>query len=179
MKIQEIITEDGRIVSGVNTTVDVKPGETERQAAKFFGHGKPKELHKKARKNSDPNTLYNMGLVAENPKFDDVGQKIYKDGKTRVVHSPVADKNISTLDQRVDKFASDRDRYNAGTNDAVMSTKGTNELIARSRNNIKQAYNKQDAVDARQGAGMTYITKGKPVKFDPKNSSSNIKLSMD
>lgn len=29
------VDEDGRIVPGVNTTVDVKPGETERQAAKF------------------------------------------------------------------------------------------------------------------------------------------------
>ena len=29
------VTEDGKIVPGVNTTVDVKPGETERQAAKF------------------------------------------------------------------------------------------------------------------------------------------------
>lgn len=110
---------------------------------------------------------------------DDVGQKIYKGGTTRVVHTPVADKNISTLDQRVDKFASDRDTYNAGTNDATMSTKGTNELIAKAKSNIKQAYNKQDAVDARQGAGQSYITKGKPVKFDPKNSASNIKLAMD
>ena len=62
MKINDIY-EDGVIVPGVNTTVDVKPGKTERQAAKFFGHGKPKELHKKARKNSDPNTLYNLGLA--------------------------------------------------------------------------------------------------------------------
>jgi len=59
------LKEDGVIVPGVNTTVDVKPGETERQAAKFFGNGKPKELHKKARKNSTPGVLYNMGLVNE------------------------------------------------------------------------------------------------------------------
>ena len=57
------LNEDGVIVPGVNTTVDVKPGQTEKEAAKFFGHGKPKELDKKARKNSDPNTLYNMGLA--------------------------------------------------------------------------------------------------------------------
>jgi len=62
MRIKEL-TEDGVIVPGVNTTVDVKPGQTEKEAAKFFGHGKPKELDKKARKNSDPNTLYNMGLA--------------------------------------------------------------------------------------------------------------------
>jgi hypothetical protein len=67
MKINEVITtitEDGVIVPGVNTTVDVKPGETERQAAKF-GNGKIKPLHKKASKNSSPHTLYNLGLVAE------------------------------------------------------------------------------------------------------------------
>ena len=59
------LNEDGVIVPGVNTTVDVKPGETERQAAKFFGKGKPQELDKKARKNSTPGVLYNMGLVNE------------------------------------------------------------------------------------------------------------------
>jgi hypothetical protein len=57
-----LTNEDGVIVPGVNTTVDVKPGETERQAAKF-GNGKIKELMPKARKNSKPNTLYNMGLA--------------------------------------------------------------------------------------------------------------------
>lgn len=110
---------------------------------------------------------------------DDVGQKIYKGNTTRVVHTPVADKNISTLDQRVDKFARDRDRDNATYTGAKVTMPGTNELIAKSRSNIRQAYNKQDAVDARQGAGQSYITKGKPVRFDPKNSSSNIKLAMD
>ena len=48
MKIHEIILPDntdcemeaagvGKIVKGVNTTADVKPGETERQAKKFLG----------------------------------------------------------------------------------------------------------------------------------------------
>jgi hypothetical protein len=67
MKIYDIINEDGVIVPGVNTTVDVKPGETERQAAKF-GNGKIKELMPKARKNSKPNTLYNMGLAEKSSK---------------------------------------------------------------------------------------------------------------
>lgn len=110
---------------------------------------------------------------------DDVGQKIYKGGTTRVVHTPVADKNISTLDQRIDKFASDRDRYNAGSNDATMSTKGTNELIAKAKSNIKQAYNKQDKIDQRSGAGTSFIKKGEPVRFDKGNSSSNVKLELD
>ena len=38
MRISEILNEVGgvgKIVKGVNTTPDVKPGETQRQAAKF------------------------------------------------------------------------------------------------------------------------------------------------
>jgi hypothetical protein len=61
MKINDIISEDGRIVPGVNTTVDVKPGETERQAAKFFGNkGKPKPL---GIKGATPNQAFNLGLT--------------------------------------------------------------------------------------------------------------------
>ena len=63
MKVYEIINEDGVIVQGVNTTVDVKPGETERQAKKFFGgNGKPKPLGVKG---ATPNQAYNLGLVEQ------------------------------------------------------------------------------------------------------------------
>jgi len=56
------VYEDGRIIKGVNTTVDVKPGETERQAKKFFGgNGKPKLLN-----TSTTNKLFNLGLANEN-----------------------------------------------------------------------------------------------------------------
>jgi hypothetical protein len=59
MKIFDVLSEDGKIVPGVNTTVDVKPGETERQAKKFFGgDGKPKLLN-----NNTTNTLFNLGLA--------------------------------------------------------------------------------------------------------------------
>jgi hypothetical protein len=58
MKIHQI-TEDGVIVPGVNTTVDVKPGETERQAAKF-GNGKISLLFKNKNKRQNLNTLYNL-----------------------------------------------------------------------------------------------------------------------
>ena len=90
MKISDFVKEDGIIVPGVNTTDDVKPGETERQAAKFFGNGKPKELHKKARKNSDPNTLYNMGLVEAVVQAKDIVKVISniaarKDGKSHPI----------------------------------------------------------------------------------------------
>ena len=63
MKVFEIITEDGKIVPGANTTVDVQPGETERQAAKLFPMnkgGKPKTLS-----GSNVHKLQNMGLANE------------------------------------------------------------------------------------------------------------------
>ena len=65
MKLSEV-GGVGRITKQ-NTTKDVKPGETKRQAAKFGfttdSEGRPPELHKKARKNSDPNTLFNLGIT--------------------------------------------------------------------------------------------------------------------
>lgn len=35
MRYRDLISEEGRIVPGVNTTPDVKPGETKRQGAKL------------------------------------------------------------------------------------------------------------------------------------------------
>ena len=61
----ESIEEAGvGIIDKQNTTQDVKPGETERQAKKFFGgDGKPKPLHRSAASNSTPNKLFNLGLA--------------------------------------------------------------------------------------------------------------------
>jgi GNAT superfamily N-acetyltransferase len=64
---QPKVNEDGKIVKGVNTTADVKPGETQRQAAKFGNKlnskGEPPLLNAKARKNSSPHVLANLGLA--------------------------------------------------------------------------------------------------------------------
>lgn len=47
-----------------NTTPDVKPGETERQAKKFFGgNGKPKPL---GTKGATPHQAFNLGLTEDN-----------------------------------------------------------------------------------------------------------------
>lgn len=49
----------GKIVQGVNTTVDVKPGQTEKEAKKFFGgNGKPKPLG-----GSHGHKAFNLGLT--------------------------------------------------------------------------------------------------------------------
>jgi len=72
--------EDGKIVKGVNTTVDVKPGETKRQAAKFGNKvnskNEPPLLNAKARKNSSPHVLSNLGL-AESTQLNELFDKKY------------------------------------------------------------------------------------------------------
>jgi hypothetical protein len=53
----------GRITKQ-NATKDAPIGSEYANVKKLgFGSGKPKELHAKARKNSDPNTLFNLGLT--------------------------------------------------------------------------------------------------------------------
>ena len=66
--LTESMLEWGRIVKGVNTTVDVGPNEIKRQAAKFGNtvdkDGRPPTMSKRV-KGSSTNVLYNLGL-AEN-----------------------------------------------------------------------------------------------------------------
>ena len=65
MRLREIF-EDGRIVKGVNTTVDVNPNEIKTQAAKFGNSvdkdGRPPTLSKRV-KGKSTNVLYNLGLA--------------------------------------------------------------------------------------------------------------------
>ena len=65
MKLRELF-EDGRIVKGVNTTVDVGPNEIKTQAAKFGNtvdkDGVPPTLSKKV-KGKSTNVLFNLGLT--------------------------------------------------------------------------------------------------------------------
>jgi len=89
MKIYEILNEDGRIVKGVNTTVDVGPNEIKTQAAKFGNtvdkDGVPPTLSKKV-KGASTNVLYNLGEAKQrlDPKcwkgYRKDGTKM-KDGK--------------------------------------------------------------------------------------------------
>jgi lysozyme len=65
MRLRQLF-EDGRIVKGVNTTVDVGPGEIKTQAAKFGNtvdrDGRPPTLSKKV-KGKSTNVLFNLGLT--------------------------------------------------------------------------------------------------------------------
>ena len=76
------ITEAGvGIITKQNTTPDVKPGETQRQAAKLGmkldKKNRPPLAHKTAAKNTSANKAYNLGLVTE-------GKELY-DGKLPIV----------------------------------------------------------------------------------------------
>ena len=119
-------------------------------------------------KNIFPNINKKPRIVTNstNEAYDDVGQKIYKGNTTRIVHTPVADKNISIADKRIAKFSQQRDMDNLTYKGAKITTPGTNQTIAKAKSNINLAYNKQDKIDQRQGAGQSYITKGKPIKFE-------------
>lgn len=66
MRVYEVLIEDGRIVKGVNTTVDVGVGQIPIEAGKFGNavdrDGRPPTLSKKV-KGKSTNVLYNLGLT--------------------------------------------------------------------------------------------------------------------
>lgn len=66
MKMSDLLNEDGRIVKGVNTTVDVDTDEIKTQAAKFGNtvdkDGRPPTLSTKV-KGKSTNVLFNLGLT--------------------------------------------------------------------------------------------------------------------
>ena len=73
MKFEDILTEDGKIVKGVNTTVDVGVNQIPIEAGKFGftvdKDGKPPTLSKKV-KGKSTNVLFNLGLAEDNqPRY--------------------------------------------------------------------------------------------------------------
>jgi hypothetical protein len=85
------------IITKQNTTPDVKPGETQRQAKKLGmtldKKNRPPLLHKKAVKNSSPNTLFNLGLTNES---------IRKEGNKYTVYSKKGDRKFGTYTSRAE-----------------------------------------------------------------------------
>ena len=91
MKITDL-TEDGRIVKGVNTTPDVQPGETERQAKKLFPmnkDGKPKSLGVSG---ASPNVAFNLGLTEDElttvQRAELFAQQAHKDHQRKYTGDP-------------------------------------------------------------------------------------------
>ena len=125
MKIDEVAGV-GKIVKGVNTTPDVQPGETERQAKKYFGGtGKPKlltadlsekEETKDELKGFDPRTVKAINnLMIKFPQAKDPLSAIIADiedsqeisianDKHTKLRNVQQDKQIDDLTKRVDKL---------------------------------------------------------------------------
>lgn len=89
------LTEDGRIVKGVNTTVDVGPNEIKTQAAKFGNtvdkDGRPPQLSKKV-KGKSTNVLFNLGMTEDKtPRYTAMEWAIIEGGHSLddVVAAPI------------------------------------------------------------------------------------------
>jgi len=82
MRYKDLLSEDGRIVKGVNTTVDVGVGQIPIEARKFGNtvdkDGRPPTLSKKV-KGSSTNVLFNLD-IAEDKKFTDLELAIMEGG---------------------------------------------------------------------------------------------------
>jgi len=81
-------------ITAQNTTKDVKPGETERQAKKLgLLTGKTKLLHKTAAKNSTPNKLFNLGLTEGYSK--DMDEEWFKKNITAIAKKYKIDPKVA------------------------------------------------------------------------------------
>lgn len=94
-------------------------------------------------------------------------------GTIAVTNTPVADKNISMGDQRMQKFKQQMQK-DSGYQYTSQATKDT---IKQSDKRVQAAMQKQAKVDQRQGAGQSTIQRVKPVTF--KTNADNVKIAMD
>jgi Fe-Mn family superoxide dismutase len=178
MKVHELL-EWGRIVKGVNTTVDVGPNEIKIQAAKFGNtvdkDGHPPTLSKKV-KGKSTNVLYNLGLTESKKTLVLEKLPYSKDGL-----NPVMSKE--TIDYHYGKLAAGYvKRYNAKEGNAkfneagaflhniffpqMMEPKGSNKPSGASEELINKKYKSFDKFKEKfekvamgiQGSGWVYMS---------------------
>ena len=130
------VNEDGKIVKGVNTTADVQPGETQRQSVKFGNKlnskGEPPLLNAKARKNSSPHVLGNLGLAEAASPTGNLEQL-----RTKLTNQyNLKDLRLGDMSTRsafeISSIIVNKDDQKSGTGTAVMQ-----ELIAYADKNDK------------------------------------------
>lgn len=121
MKVGELY-EDGRIVKGVNTTVDVGTNEIPKQARKFGfkvdKDGRPPTLSKKV-KGKSTNVLYNLGLTEHgiNNKKKSKKKFDYKQPRYKIKNlDDLLDKGYlpGTLGSSLNRYKLDRDYHRRG-----------------------------------------------------------------
>ena len=129
MKVYEILSEDGRIVKGVNTTVDVSTDEIKTQAAKFGNSvdkdGNPPTLSKRV-KGSKTNVLFNLGLT------EGIKLRLERDDEVDVLH--IMDTNDKHRIEVRGKKGYERGNYDANDKlhqvlDSVGKAANISELI--------------------------------------------------
>jgi len=129
MKVYEILSEDGRIVKGVNTTVDVSTDEIKTQAAKFGNtvdkDGNPPTLSKRV-KGSKTNVLFNLGLT------EGIKLRLERDDEVDVLH--IMDTNDKHRIEVRGKKGYERGNYDANDKlhqvlDSVGKAANISELI--------------------------------------------------
>ena len=107
MKITDL-QEDGRIVKGVNTTVDVAPNEIKTQAAKF-GNTVDKDgvppTHKKKVKGKSTNVLFNLGLAEQ--KFQTMQREVMLEHKLNEVDLAVQQFSTRNLINYIKKLGNE------------------------------------------------------------------------
>jgi len=137
MKFQEI-SEDGRIVKGVNTTVDVDTNQIPKEASKFGNtvdkDGVPPTLSKKV-KGKSTNVLFNLGL--SEGKYADIHD--VKDFDPKNLEIWVKGVGVYTLDglknrlkTRLEGFKDNMD-YNADGVEKVLSGTGYDAFMSMLR----------------------------------------------
>jgi hypothetical protein len=107
MKLSDVINEDGRIVKGVNTTVDVGVNQTKIEAAKFGNtvdkDGVPPTLSKRV-KGKSTNVLFNLGVAEDKePRYTAREWAIMEGGHS--IEPPVDNTYLNKLEQEFDLFA--------------------------------------------------------------------------
>ena len=100
----DILHEDGRIVKGVNTTVDVGPDEIKKQAAKFGNKvdkdGHPPTLSKKV-KGASTNVAFNLGLTESEEETEYSSEWPFTKPKKKSLKD--VDKKVDELDEKWSK----------------------------------------------------------------------------
>ena len=94
-----------------------------------------------------------------------------------VTNMPVADKNISMGDQRMQKFKQQIQKDVQKDGGYQYTSQATKDAIKQSDKRVQAAMQKQAKVDQRQGAGQSTIQRVKPVTF--KTNADNVKIALD
>jgi hypothetical protein len=97
-------------------------------------------------------------------------------GTIAVTNTPVADKNISMGDQRMQKFKQQMQMQKDIGSGYQYTSQATKDAIKQSDKRVQAAMQKQAKVDQRQGAGASTIQRVKPVTFPKATSTAQIAM---